>query len=80
MREMGREIARVCPEVAGRRACRALLAPLALFGVVAAGPPIEAQLAALVAVLSAAIGVAIERWLFFAEARHVSMAFYDRAS
>jgi DMSO reductase anchor subunit len=80
MREMGYEIAR-----AHARKLRAVvhvalfLAPLALLGVVAAGPPILAQLAALVAVLSAAVGVAVERWLFFAEAQHVSMVFYDRA-
>jgi DMSO reductase anchor subunit len=28
------------------------------------------------AVLSAAAGVWVERWLFFAEARHVSMLYY----
>lgn len=30
----------------------------------------------IIAVLSAGIGVAVERWLFFAEATHVSMLFY----
>ena len=25
-------------------------------------------------------GIAVERWLFFAQAQHVSVAFYDRAS
>jgi DMSO reductase anchor subunit len=55
------------------------LAPLALLGVVAAGSPVLARLAALLAVLSAALGVGVERWLFFAEAQHVSMVFYDRA-
>ena len=80
MREMGYAIAR-----AHARKLRAVvhvglfLAPLVLLGVGAAGPPILAQLAALAAVLSAALGVAVERWLFFAEARHVSMVFYDRA-
>jgi len=80
MREMGYAIAR-----AHARKLRVVvhvalfLAPLALLGVVAAGPPIPAESAALLAVLSAALGVAVERWLFFAEARHVSMLFYDRA-
>jgi len=80
MREMGYAIAR-----AHARQLRVLvhvalfLAPLALLGVVAAGPPILAQLAALLAVLSATLGVGVERWLFFAEARHVSMVFYVRA-
>jgi DMSO reductase anchor subunit len=79
MREMGYEIAR-----AHARKLRVIvhvalfLAPLILLGVVAAGPPLAAQLAALLAVLSAALGVGVERWLFFAEARHTSMLFYDR--
>jgi len=80
MREMGYAIAlaharklRVVAHVA------LFLAPLALLGVVAAGSPVLARLAALLAVLSAALGVGVERWLFFAEAQHVSMVFYDRA-
>jgi DMSO reductase anchor subunit len=80
MREMGYEIARM-----HARRLRAIvhvalfIAPLILLGVVVAGPPLAAQLAALAAVLSAAIGVAVERWLFFAEAQHVSILFYGRA-
>ncbi|MGA2492988.1 MAG: DmsC/YnfH family molybdoenzyme membrane anchor subunit [Roseiarcus sp.] len=80
MREMGYAIARAHARKLRIVAHVALFfAPLALLGVVAAGPPIPAQLAALLAVLSAALGVGVERWLFFAEARHVSMLFYDRA-
>jgi len=80
MREMGYEIARAHAWKLRLVVHIALfLAPLALLGVVAAGPPILAQLAALLAVLGAAVGVAVERWLFFAEARHVGMLFYDRA-
>ena len=37
-----------------------------------------AVLIALLAVVSGAIGVLIERWLFFAEAEHVSMLYYGR--
>ena len=37
-----------------------------------------AAVVALVAMVSAAIGVALERWLFFAEAEHVAMLFYGR--
>ena len=80
MREMGYEIARM-----HARRLRAIvhvalfIAPLILLGVVVAAPPLAAQLAALAAVLSAAIGVAVERWLFFAEAQHVSILFYGRA-
>jgi DMSO reductase anchor subunit len=35
-----------------------------------------AAYSASLAVLSAAAGVWVERWLFFAEARHVSMLYY----
>jgi DMSO reductase anchor subunit len=31
---------------------------------------------AIVALICAALGVLIERWLFFAEARHVAMLYY----
>lgn len=34
----------------------------------------------LLAAVSAAIGVAIERWLFFAQAEHVAMLYYGRES
>ena len=70
-----RDRARACPQIARIVRVALFLAPLALLGVVAARPPIPAQSAALLAVLSAALGVAVERWLFFAEARHVSMLF-----
>ncbi len=33
-------------------------------------------LAALLAVLSAAVGLVVERWLFFAEAKHTVMLYY----
>ena len=80
MREMGYAIARAHARKLRVVAHVALfLAPLALLGVVAAGSPVLARLAALLAVVSAALGVGVERWLFFAEAQHVSMVFYDRA-
>ena len=81
MREMGYEIAR-----AHARKLRVIvhvalfLAPLVLLGVVAAGAPLLAQLAAAPGGLSAAVGVGVERWLFFAEARHTCMLYYGRAS
>jgi DMSO reductase anchor subunit len=34
--------------------------------------------ALLLAALAAAVGLLIERWLFFAEAEHVSMLYYGR--
>lgn len=39
---------------------------------------IAGLLFALLAVISAAVGVLVERWLFFAEAEHVSMLYYGR--
>jgi DMSO reductase anchor subunit len=81
MREMGYEIARAHARKLRRLVHVALfLAPLILLAVVATGPALAAQLAALLAVLSAGLGVGVERWLFFAEAQHTSMLFYDRAS
>jgi len=80
LREMGYQIARAHARRLRVVAHIALfLAPLALLGVVVASPPVPAQLAALLAALSAALGVGVERWLFFAEARHVGTLFYDRA-
>ena len=42
--------------------------------------PSTAIAIAVLAVLSAAVGVGVERWLFFAEAEHVSMLYYGRAA
>jgi len=36
--------------------------------------------AAALAVIAAAIGVLVERWLFFAEATHTSVIYYGRAA
>jgi DMSO reductase anchor subunit len=81
MREMGYQIAR-----AHARRLRIVvhvalfLAPLVLLGVVPGGAPFLATLAAALAALSAAVGVGVERWLFFAEARHTCMLYYGHAS
>jgi DMSO reductase anchor subunit len=40
--------------------------------------PSAAVAAALVAAVSGGLGVLVERWLFFAEARHASMLYYGR--
>ena len=56
--------------------------PLAALVLTATAMGIEAiQFAAIAALLSGAIGIIVERWLFFAEAEHVAMLFYgaDRA-
>jgi DMSO reductase anchor subunit len=55
------------------------IAPMLLFLVLAAagGTCFFAAGAALIAVISHAAGMLIERWLFFAEARHAVMNYYD---
>jgi DMSO reductase anchor subunit len=78
MREMGYQVARR-HAVKLRRVAVALLflMPLALLPWLLAPLPHLAQMVlAIVAVLSAAIGVLVERWLFFAEAEHVVVIYY----
>ena len=53
-----------------------LVAPLALLPVAAATSGSLAVAAALLAALVGSVGVAIERWLFFAEARHTVTLYY----
>lgn len=79
MREMGYAVAR--KHAQRLRTLVTLLlfvAPMALSLV--SLMPQGALAASLTAVLSAAVGVFIERWLFFAEAEHVSMLYYGRES
>lgn len=77
LREMGYQIARKHAIKLRRIAVAlafllpALLALLTAFGIV---PPIAATLAA----LSALAGLLVERWLFFAEATHISTIYYGR--
>ena len=78
MREMGFSIARRHAAKLRRLAMLALfLVPsLILLALLRLGPsPFDLPLS-LVAVLSATSGVLAERWLFFAEARHVAMLYY----
>jgi sulfite dehydrogenase (quinone) subunit SoeC len=82
MREMGYEV--------GRRHAQRLrqLVGLALFLVPAVclaltlmtGASWLTALLMLIATVSAAVGIGLERWLFFAEAEHVAMLFYGRQS
>ncbi len=79
MREMGYEIARSHAEKLRRIAIiLAFLVPGALCLITVMPSVLLATMAAALAVVSAAIGVAMERWLFFAEAEHVSMLYYGR--
>jgi len=78
MRELGYQVARRHALKLRRVAVGLLfLMPLALVVWLLAPLPPFAQLTlAIVAVLSAAIGVLVERWLFFAEAEHVVTVYY----
>lgn len=75
MREMGYAVARRHADRL-RRMCAALLSLAAAMLVLAALLPGAAAPLATVAVLAAAPGVFVERWLFFAEAKHLSMLYY----
>ncbi len=81
MQEMVFQIAR-SHATALRRAVYALLfaVPAALGIAVGLLPASAAAVASGLAVLSAAIGVAVERWLFFAEARHTVGLYYGQSA
>jgi DMSO reductase anchor subunit len=78
MREMGYQVARRhADKLRGMAAMLLYLLPLAASLLLLINPPHTVQLAiAAISVLSAAIGVLMERWLFFAEAEHVAMLYY----
>ena len=75
MREMGYRVARKHAQRLRKLALLfAFAAPIAML--LLSQMPRFAILGALLATLSTAIGLLIERWLFFAEAEHVSMLYY----
>jgi DMSO reductase anchor subunit len=78
MREMGYSVARKHAVLLRRLSLLfAFLLPFAvLLAPPAGGAP--SAIAALLAALSMAVGLTIERWLFFAEAEHVAMLYYGR--
>ncbi len=79
MREMGYQVGRRHAEKLRRLSVLlAFIIPAVLsVAILVAGPAVDAVFAVL-AVISAAVGLVMERWLFFAEAEHVSMLFYGR--
>lgn len=79
MREMGYQIGRKHAQKLRRISVMLAFVVPALLSIfmLAAGTQLGLLLA-LVAVISAGAGVLVERWLFFAEAEHVSMLFYGR--
>ena len=78
MREMGFEVARRHAARLRRMAVLLLFVvpALAMLLILLLGDVPLVLVLSLAAVVSAAAGVLIERWLFFAEARHVSMLYY----
>jgi sulfite dehydrogenase (quinone) subunit SoeC len=81
LREMGYRIARkhrVRLRALVRIALFALPLLLTLVALFAGGA--TSQIAATLAVASAVLGVAVERWLFFAEAQHTVMLYYGQAA
>jgi DMSO reductase anchor subunit len=79
MREMGYTVARNHAEkLRGYVRLLAFLIPGALSLITLAPSTLLATLAAILAVAVAGVGVSVERWLFFAEAEHVSMLYYGR--
>ena len=75
MREMGYRVARKHAQRL-RRAALILAFGLPIGCLLLSLIPGAGILGALLAVLSMALGLGIERWLFFAEAEHVSMLYY----
>ena len=80
-REMGYTIARKHGQKL-RRLCfiSYFLIPIVLTGLTSNADSWLAVPGTLVAAISVSVGVAIERWLFFAEAKHVSMLYYGADS
>jgi DMSO reductase anchor subunit len=77
LKEMGFRIARkhrIRLRLITRIAAFVLPAMLSLMALLGSGP--TAAAAAALAVASAALGLVIERWLFFAEAKHTVMLYY----
>ena len=75
MREMGYRVARKHAQRL-RRAVLLFAFGLPIAALLLSLVPGAAIIGALLAVLSMALGLAVERWLFFAEAEHVAMLYY----
>lgn len=79
MREMGYSVARKHAEKLRRLALLLLFAvPALCLVLITLTDPFTSPPLTFIAVLSMAAGLLAERWLFFAEARHVAMAYYGQ--
>ena len=77
MREMGFAVARKHAQALRMMALGAgFVGPAALLALATSLPALPAALATAVAALGVSVGVLAERWLFFAEARHVVTLYY----
>ena len=77
MREMGYRIGRKhARKLRSFAIILAFVIPIAASGMALIGPVVPLGLWVTLSVISAAIGIFIERWLFFAEAQHVVTLFY----
>lgn len=77
MREMGFRVGRKHAATLRMMAIFAgFLGPAVLLLLASVTPPLPAVFATVMAALGVAAGVLAERWLFFAEARHVAMLYY----
>jgi DMSO reductase anchor subunit len=80
-REMGFQIARKHALKLRRLAlCFGFLLPVSFVVVAMALPTLPAVICIVIAVCGNGIGVLVERWLFFAEARHTVMLYYGAAA
>ena len=81
LHEMGFQVARKHADKLRRIAAGAGFAlPLGLTVAAIWLPPLAAIPAAVLAALSVGLGLAVERWLFFAEARHAVQLYYGRSA
>ncbi len=79
-REMGYQVARKHAERLRRIVLIGFAAAAALLALAAISPAIVSMMLTKVALASAALSVAVERWLFFAEAEHIVNIYYGTAS
>jgi len=81
MREMGYQVARKhAQKLRSLAVLFTFFIPSGAIVLILAAGPFLALVFASVAAVSMAVGLLIERWLFFAEAEHVSMLFYGRGA
>jgi len=77
---MGYQVARKHAEKLRRIVLATLAAPIALLALATISPLIVGMMLTKIAVASAIVGVAVERWLFFAEAEHIVNIYYGTAA